>query len=244
MNKEKRISIFNKLDQMTEIPLLILSIIFIPILVTPFLFDLNDIAQVTLETLDRIIWAIFVLDLIVKIYFSENRVQYIKSHPFDVLVALLPFLRSLRVLRAMKGLKIVRVLATLGHIGTTIRRIARRKGIQLSLAFALIVFLVASIMLFIVEKDSNSQISDLGASLWWAIATLTNVGAGDITPATPFGKGIGVFLMISGIGVFTSLAANIAAVLLDQTDEMTEIKEELADIKKLLVSQNNSRNND
>ena len=185
MNKDKRISIFNKLDQMTEIPLLILSIIFIPILVTPFLFDLNDIAQVTLETLDRIIWAIFVLDLIVKIYFSENRVQYIKSHPFDVLVALLPFLRSLRVLRAMKGLKIGRVLATLGHIGTTIRRIARRKGIQLSLAFALIVFLVASIMLFIVEKDSNSQISDLGASLWWAIATLTNVGAGDITPATP-----------------------------------------------------------
>jgi voltage-gated potassium channel len=171
-------------------------------------------------------------------------VQYIKSHPFDVLVALLPFLRSLRVLRAMKGLKIVRVLATLGHIGTTIRRIARRKGIQLSLAFALIVFLVASIMLFIVEKDSNSQISDLGASLWWAIATLTNVGAGDITPATPFGKGIGVFLMISGIGVFTSLAANIAAVLLDQTDEITEIKEELADIKKILIAQNSSRNND
>ena len=239
MNKDKRISIFNKLDQMTEIPLLILSIIFIPILVTPFLFDLNDIAQVTLQTLDRIIWAIFVLDLIVKIYFSENRVQYIKSHPFDVLVALL-----LRVLRAMKGLKIVRVLATLGHIGTTIRRIARRKGIQLSLAFALIVFLVASIMLFIVEKDSNSQISDLGASLWWAIATLTNVGAGDITPATPFGKGIGVFLMISGIGVFTSLAANIAAVLLDQTDEITEIKEELADIKKILIAQNSSRNND
>jgi len=77
MNKDKRISIFNKLDQMTEIPLLILSIIFIPILVTPFLFDLNDIAQVTLQTLDRIIWAIFVLDLIVKIYYSENRVQYI-----------------------------------------------------------------------------------------------------------------------------------------------------------------------
>ena len=50
--------------------------------------------------------------------------------------------------------------------------------------------------------------------------------------------------MISGIGVFTSLAANIAAVLLDQTDEITEIKEELADIKKILIAQNSSRNND
>ena len=39
-------------------------------------------------------------------------------------------------------------------------------------------------------------------------------------------------------------AGHIAAVLLDQTDEMTEIKVELADIKKILVSQNNSRNND
>ena len=96
-------------------------------------------------------------------------------------------------------------------------------------------------MLFIVEKDTDSQINNFGAALWWAIATLTNVGAGGITPETPFGKGIGVFLMISGIGVFTSLAANIAAVLLDQTDENLEIKKELAEIKKMLVSRDNSR---
>ena len=69
MDKDKRISIFNKLDQMTEIPLLILSIIFLPILITPFLINLNETGRVTLETLDRIIWAIFVLDLIAKIYF-------------------------------------------------------------------------------------------------------------------------------------------------------------------------------
>ena len=127
MDKDKRISIFNKLDQMTEIPLLILSIIFLPILITPFLINLNETGRVTLETLDRIIWAIFVLDLIAKIYFSENRVQYIKSHPFDVLVALLPFLRALRLLRALKSLRILRILATLGHTGMTIRSIARHK---------------------------------------------------------------------------------------------------------------------
>ena len=241
MDKDKRIKIFNKLERKTEVPLLVLSIIFIPILILPFLLDLNDTVLLTLETLDRMIWAIFVLDLLVKIYFSENRIQYIKSHPFDVLVALLPFLRPLRVVRAMKGLKILRIITNIGYIGMTSKRIARRKGIQLSLAFAFIVFLVASIMLFIVEKDTDSQINNFGAALWWAIATLTNVGAGGITPETPFGKGIGVFLMISGIGVFTSLAANIAAVLLDQTDETLEIKKELAEIKKILVSRNNSR---
>ncbi|MBH52636.1 MAG: hypothetical protein CL785_05780 [Chloroflexi bacterium] len=69
------------------------------------------------------------------------------------------------------------------------------------------------------------------------MATLTNVGAGNISPETALGKGMGVFLMICGVGIFTSLAANVAAILLEDPQEEKndrEIKEELADIKRIL----------
>ncbi len=43
--------------------------------------------------------------------------------------------------------------------------------------------------------------------------------------------------MICGVGIFTSLAANVAAILLEDPQEEKndrEIKEELADIKRIL----------
>jgi voltage-gated potassium channel len=38
-------------------------------------------------------------------------------------------------------------------------------------------------------------------SMWWAIATLTTVGYGDVTPITPMGKFFGALVMVIGIGM-------------------------------------------
>jgi voltage-gated potassium channel len=240
MDSHQRSLILDKIERATEIPSLLLSIVFIPILIVPWILDLNPEFHTTLNILDKLIWAIFAFDLMIKTYFSPNRIQYLRSHPFDVLIVALPFLRPLRIVRAAKTLKLIRfirIFVTLGYIGGTFKRIAKREGIQLSLAFALIIFVVTSLLLYSAEKNSGSEINSLGSALWWAIATLTNVGAGNITPETALGKGIGVFLMICGVGIFTSLAANIAAVILEDPQEDKngiEIKEELADIKRTL----------
>ena len=46
--------------------------------------------------------------------------------------------------------------------------------------------------------------------LWWSVVTVTTVGYGDVTPASPFGRAIGILLMFSGIGVLSLLTAAIA----------------------------------
>ena len=40
------------------------------------------------------------------------------------------------------------------------------------------------------------------AALWWAVATLTTVGYGDVVPITPLGRMVAALVMICGLGVF------------------------------------------
>ena len=239
MDTNKREYFFQKFERVSELPLLVLSILFVPILIVPLVFKIDGPLMNTVDTLDWVIWAIFALELIIRTYLSPDRIRFLRTHPFDVLIVILPLLRPLRLLRTVRGLRIlrgVRLLTTLGFVGNTFRRIASRRGVQLSLAFALIAFIVSAILLNEAERGANSEINSLGIALWWAVATITNVGAGDVTPVTPFGKGIGVFLMISGVSVFTSLAGNVAAVLLEGTDETAQLRREIQELKELMMS--------
>ncbi|EFG55220.1 Ion channel, partial [Lactobacillus amylolyticus DSM 11664] len=56
---------------------------------------------------------------------------------------------------------------------------------------------------------SLSEHVSLGESFWWAIATATTVGYGDISPHTIVGKIIALLLMIVGIGIIGMLTSSI-----------------------------------
>ena len=67
----------------------------------------------------------------------------------------------------------------------------------------------------LLEREGGGAIDDVGTALWWALATVTTVGYGDVTPVTAAGRGIGVLLMFVGIGVFGLFAANVAAYFIE-----------------------------
>ncbi|WP_236692631.1 potassium channel family protein [Lactobacillus amylolyticus] len=56
---------------------------------------------------------------------------------------------------------------------------------------------------------SLSEHVSLGESFWWAIATATTVGYGDISPHTIVGKIVALLLMIVGIGIIGMLTSSI-----------------------------------
>ena len=47
-------------------------------------------------------------------------------------------------------------------------------------------------------------------SAWWALATLTTIGYGDIVPITPWGKVFGGVVMLFGLGMFALPVAILA----------------------------------
>ncbi len=53
-------------------------------------------------------------------------------------------------------------------------------------------------------------------AVWWSIVTLTTVGYGDISPATPGGRLVAVLIMFFGIGVLGILSATLASILISR----------------------------
>ncbi|CUW06884.1 Potassium voltage-gated channel subfamily KQT; possible potassium channel, VIC family [Leuconostoc gelidum subsp. gasicomitatum] len=83
------------------------------------------------------------------------------------------------------------------------------------------------------EVYSVAESVDYMNSLWWAIATMTTVGYGDISPHTEVGRFVAVTLMILGIGLIGSVTSTVTAFFVDEKSdkENNQLKQELQDIK-------------
>ena len=80
---------------------------------------------------------------------------------------------------------------------------------------------VSSLLLYHFEKGVNPKINSLLDTLWWAVATVTTVGYGDISPVTTSGKIIGIFMMIIGTALFWCYTALFAGAIM--AEEASEI---------------------
>jgi voltage-gated potassium channel len=71
------------------------------------------------------------------------------------------------------------------------------------LLFFLLVLFLASVAEFYLEHDVQpTGFGSVPAALWWAVATLTTTGYGDVVPITPLGRMIAAVVMVCGLGVF------------------------------------------
>jgi hypothetical protein len=63
---------------------------------------------------------------------------------------------------------------------------------------ATISVLFASLLYSVEKGNTDSQIPNIPEGMWWAIATITTVGYGDVVPVTRLGKLVGVFCVMIG----------------------------------------------
>jgi len=134
------------------------------------------------------------------------------------LIAILPFfltfffvvdLRFMRVFRLLRLFKLTRYSPALATVGAVLREQRRQLGAALVIMMTLLVF--SSSVAYLLEKDAQPEhFASIPESMWWAMATLTTVGFGDITPITVYGKIFGAFLMVMGVGMY-ALPAGILA---------------------------------
>lgn len=89
---------------------------------------------------------------------------------------------------------------------------------------------ISSLLLFHFEHGVNPRINSWLDTLWWAVATVTTVGYGDISPVTTIGKIIGIFMMIVGTALFWSYTAMFAGVIINA--EVEELKKLTAEDSK------------
>jgi voltage-gated potassium channel len=147
-----------------------------------------------------------------------------------ILPALLSFglvdlrvLRGLRLFRLFRVAKATRYVAALLLFGTVLR--TRREELILTTALMLVLLVFgASIMYFAESEAQPDKFSSIPASMWWAVATLTTVGYGDVFPVTPLGKVAAAIVAILGIGFFALPTAIIGSGFLEAIQQRREPK--------------------
>ncbi len=78
-----------------------------------------------------------------------------------------------------------------------------------------LLLLLSTLGFYWLELEEGSE-AGLSGAFWWSIVTLTTVGYGDMVPATVPGRILGALVMISGIGMVSSLTGNMASMLVER----------------------------
>jgi voltage-gated potassium channel len=112
----------------------------------------------------------------------------------------LRFLRILRLTRMFRVFKLNRYSRALSVIG----KVTRDKKEELSATMFIMSFLIvisATLIYYVENAVQPDAFPNIIASLWWAIATLTTVGYGDVYPMTGLGKLLASVVAVTGIGL-------------------------------------------
>jgi voltage-gated potassium channel len=74
-----------------------------------------------------------------------------------------------------------------------------------------VIFLTAATLAYVFERDAQPEtFGSVPRAMWWAIATLTTTGYGDLTPTTFWGRLLASWVMVGGIVMFALQAGIIA----------------------------------
>jgi len=131
----------------------------------------------------------------------------------------LRFIRVVRLLRLARILKITRYSAATRLFWRVL--VATRMELLLSLTLMLILLILASGAMYHAEHEAQPEaFSSIPATMWWAIATLTTVGYGDITPITTLGKMIASVIAILGIAMFALPTGILGAAFLEESHRL------------------------
>lgn len=190
---------------------------------------------------DWAVWAIFLTELTVMAGLSGAPLAYARRHWLSVVVVVLsfpllpPLFALTRLARLGRLLRLVRLLAvtTWGlHALTVI--FGRRGMVYVASSAILLVFSTAG-LLAVLEPETLH--GGFWTGVWWAIVTITTVGYGDVVPSSPAGKALGIVLMLTGIGLVSTLAASIAAYFVDQEggSEIKNLGERLTRIEGMMA---------
>ena len=186
-----------------------------------------------LTVLEYVLTIFFTIEYILRIYCSSNPRSYIFSFfgIIDLLATLplylsfIPYLSSARYLFILRVFRLTRIFRVLklfafineGYLLMQSIRLSLRKILVYFLFVIILVIILGTLMFMVEGGQPGTQFTDLGASIYWAIVTLTTVGYGDITPVTLVGRFLSGIVMILGYTIIAVPTGIVSATMIDET---------------------------
>ena len=223
---QRRITVPSKVSR-SEVLIGFLAVLSIFLVVLGNMMTARGRFPIGVYTIDLVICGVFAWDFVKRLRSSEARGRFwreswyeplamVPALALDLLAGLPVLSAGLRVLRLVRFARVVLVASRLRRTFSVADRFARRSQLLYLIVLAAGVVLAAAFAVLAIEFDSpESQIVGVSYALWWALSTVTTVGYGDIVPATPPGRIVGMLLMVVGIGVMAALISQVSATLVE-----------------------------
>ncbi len=210
-------------------------ILLVVILLSVLLVMLESVSSIAAEylpvlrILEWVITIIFTIEYFLRILIVQKPLRYAFSFfgIIDFLSVIPTYLslfflgsQSLVVIRMLRLLRVFRILKLTRYTqaGRMLMRAmwASREKISVFVFFVLIIVVIMGTVMYLIEGETNG-FKSIPLSIYWAIVTLTTVGYGDISPATPLGQFMASIIMILGYAIIAVPTGIITAEIIKPT---------------------------
>lgn len=172
-----------------------------------------------LHILDTLYALIFFIDFLLRLRHAADRKHYLLHWGWLDLITSIPGYPALRIIRSLLIIRSSRSIlrVTPDEIEAQARERLAESVLFMIVYVGLIVVSVGSVLIVMVEDDAiGANITTGSDAIWWALVTVSTVGYGDQFPVTAVGRIIGTFMIIVGVGLFTSLTSYLASSFTDR----------------------------
>jgi voltage-gated potassium channel len=193
--------------------------------------SINAVYDPYFDMIETVSLIIFALEYAARLWVAPESPIYDPERPLQArfgwmisgagvidLLAIAPFvvswvfdidLRVIVLFRLLRFFKIARYSPGFNSLIVAIR--TERHALTACLVILISVILTSAGLMYVLEHDAQpDKFGSVPDAMWWAAATVTTVGYGDVVPITAAGRVVGVFTMITGL-LMLALPAGIVA---------------------------------
>ncbi|RLP54605.1 MAG: ion transporter [Ketobacter sp.] len=185
--------------------------------------DLSENSKRLLRYSEIAVVILFTLEYLFRLFTAPDKRKFVFSfYGLVDLLAILPFyltfavdlrtLRLMRLLRLLRLLKLARYNSAIHRFGRAIY-IAKEELIIFTCASMILIYLGAVGIYYFEHTAQPDVFRSIFDSLWWAVATLTTVGYGDIYPITLGGRLFTFGMLMVGLGLVAVPTGIVASAL-------------------------------
>ncbi len=191
--------------------------------------ELDKALVLNIFYVDTFCCAIFMTEFTLRYRQAEDKGWYWRNHWIDFLTSipippvalfdnatLLRYGRSLRMLRILRALRMGRAVRIIFFFWRGMDKLSEVMDVKLmkkSIRGLVLSIILGAVVILYFEGERDSNVGNLGQSIWWSFTTVVTSGFGDIyNPQSGIGRVLTVMLIVIGmvvVGVFTATLTSL-----------------------------------